>query len=150
MGTALQSALNSGGTIYVCPGRYVGNFTIPTGVSVIGAGEGDDPDSNTILDVGGVGRVLVINSGVGLVELERLRVTDSNPARAGGGIEHGGTMLRMTACTVSGNTSAIAGGGILASGILDDGVHDQRQYSGRGRKGTLKMTRCTVRDNRAV
>lgn len=129
-GTALQGALNGGGTLYVCPGRYVGNFTISTAVSVIGAGEGADPDSNTILDVGGTGRVLVINAGVGPVELERLRLTDSNLAQAGGGIEHGGTMLRLTACTVSGNTSGGHGGGIAASGALE-------------------MTRCTVRDNHA-
>ena len=130
-GAALQAALNGGGTLHVCPGRYVGNFTISTAVSVIGAGEGDDPDSNTILDVGGSGRVLVITPGVGPVELERLRITDSNPAQAGGGIDHGGTMLRMTECTVSGNTSGGFGGGIAAGGMLE-------------------MTRCTVRDNHAT
>jgi predicted outer membrane repeat protein len=134
-GTALQAALNGGGTLYVCPGRYVGNFTIPTAVSVIGAGEGTDTVSDTILDVGGTGRGLVINPGVGLVELDRLRFTDSNTATGGGGITHAGTTLRMTECTVSGNANTNVnsfGGGIFV-----------------GADSMLEMTRCTVRDNHA-
>jgi Right handed beta helix region len=128
-GTALQSALNGGGTIYVCPGRYQGGFALNTAVTVIGAGEGTDAVSNTILDANDLGSVLHVGTAVGLVELERLRITDGSER----GIRHDGTALRMTDCTVSGNTIVDGvGGGIGVGG------------------GTLEMLRCTVRDNHAT
>lgn len=132
-GEELQLALNEGGTVYVCPGRYRGNFTIATAVIVIGAGEGAAAPSNTILDGPGGQRVVRINSGVGLVALEQLSLTGS--IMGNGGISHQGTMLRMTACTVSGNSTTLngSGGGISVS-------------TGR----TLEMRRCTVRDNHAT
>src|SRR3954452_7219624 len=50
------------------------------------------------------------------------------------GILHQGTTLRMTECTVAGNTAVNAPGGGL-SVVLNR---------------TLEMTRCTVRDNHAT
>jgi hypothetical protein len=130
----LQTAISRGGTVYVCPGTYRGGFTLyDDAVTVIGAGDGTDAARNTILDGNAAGRVLTINAGVGTVVLERLRITGGNSATASG-IRHGGTSLRMTECTVSGNTSVdSSGGGILV-----------------GTVSTLVMTRCTVRDNRAT
>jgi hypothetical protein len=132
----LQAALAAGGTHYLCPGRYQGNFTASAAVTLIGAGEGADPASDTILDANGAGQVLLIPAGVGPVELRRLRVTGGNsPGRIifpdGGGIAHLGTTLRMTECTVAGNTVVGFGGG----GLFND------------TPSTLEMTRCTVRDN---
>src|SRR5262249_52993438 len=64
----------------------------------------------------------------------RLRLTGGNANSIPGGILHLGTSLRMTDCTVNGNTSAnSAGGGIFAA-----------------TGSTLEMTRCTVRDNHAA
>ena len=133
-GVTLQTAISRGGTVYVCPGTYQGGFTLfDDAVTVIGAGDGTDAARNTILDGNAAGRVLTINAGVGTVVLERLRITGGSSATASG-ISHGGTTLRMTECTVSGNTSVdSAGGGILV-----------------GTVSTLVMTRCTVRDNRAT
>jgi hypothetical protein len=126
----LQDALDGGGTVYVCPGRYQGGFVLNRAVRVIGAGRGAASASNTILDGNGAGRVLMINEEVGTVVLERLRLADGNIASApGGGIYHRGTRLRMTDCTVSGNTAVDSAGGGIASA------------------GTLEMTRCTVRAN---
>ncbi|MCA9877217.1 MAG: hypothetical protein KC442_05535 [Thermomicrobiales bacterium] len=50
-GTALQTALDGGGTVYVCPGVYTGNFTVgeDASVSIIGAGTSSDPATSTIL-----------------------------------------------------------------------------------------------------
>jgi parallel beta-helix repeat protein len=102
-------------------------------VTVIGAGEGTDAASNTILHGNAAGRVLTIDSGAGPVVLERLRITGGN-SEGVSGISHGGTSLRMTDCTVSGNTSVdSSGGGILVT-----------------TSSMLEMTRCTVRDNRAT
>jgi hypothetical protein len=142
-GAALQTAMNGGGTVYVCPGRYQGGFTLSPPLAtlrVIGAGEGLDAASNTILDANDRGGVLDIATGVGTVALERLRITDGNGALYGAGIKHQATMLRMTECTVSGNTSVEGpnGGGGTAGGISTDFM------------STLEMTRCTVRDNHAI
>ena len=129
-----------GGTHYVCPGIYrapaVDGFTpSAAGVSLVGAGEGSDPATATILDATGTGgRVLTINAGVGLVVLQRLRVTGATTSLGGAGIFHLGTTLRMTECTVAGNTATNSVGG----GLVVDA------------SSTLEMTRCTVRDNHAT
>jgi hypothetical protein len=130
-GADLQVALAAGGTVYVCPGRYQENFTLDAAVRVLGAGDGAGVATDTILTANGFGRVLQINPGAGLVALERLRITGGS-ADSGGGINHEGTTLRLTDCTVSGN-SANDAGGIHASSST-----------------TLEMTRCTVRDNEAI
>jgi predicted outer membrane repeat protein len=130
-GADLQLALGAGGTVYVCPGRYQGNFSIITSAHVIGSGDGAGPASNTVLDAHGAGRALQIAAGTGLIELERLRVIGGDLSSIGGngaGIVHAGAPLRMTECTVSGNEGADSGGGI----------HSQ---------GSLELTRCTIRDN---
>jgi hypothetical protein len=138
-GTTLQAVLNNsnGGTVYICPGTYQHNFALanlPNGVTLIGAGEGDNSASNTILDAAGAGRVLNIFIGVGPVALARLRFTGGNTSTGGGaGIHHDAATLRMTECTVSGNTTVNKEGAGIA-------------VSGNG----LEMTRCTVRLNHAT
>jgi hypothetical protein len=132
-GTALQTALSgSAPTLFVCPGTYRGGFSIARTVTVIGAGEGADPASNTVLDGNETQRVLNITSGT--VGLQQLHITggDAGPSSTdgGGGIKNNGATLTVQACTVAGNVG-IAGGGV-------------RQID-----GTLAMTRCTVRDNEA-
>jgi hypothetical protein len=123
-------AISDGGTVYVCPGRYQGGFILTDAVTIIGAGEGSDAASDTILDGNAAGRVLTVNAGAGTVVLERLRISGGN-SEGGSGLDHGGTTLRMRECTVSNNTSVdSSGGGIL----VETG-------------STLEMTRCTVRDN---
>jgi hypothetical protein len=52
-GALLQSVLNLGETLYVCPGVYRANFTAEADLTMIGAGENDDPASNTILEGNG-------------------------------------------------------------------------------------------------
>jgi len=122
--------------IHVCPGIYrappVGGFApLASGVSLVGAGDGTDPATATLLDATGTGgRVLSIDAGVGLVVLQRLRVTGATTVFSAG-ILHIGTPLRMTECTVAGNTASNNIGGGL---FVDPG-------------SILEMTRCTVRDN---
>ena len=133
-GDVLQTRMEGGGTIYVCPGRYRGTFIATTGVSLIGAGDGSAEATNTVLDANGRGRVLLINPGVGLVVLRRLRLTGGAAFGNGGGIAHLGSTLRMTECTVAGNTVTNSfGGGLFVGG-----------------GSPLEMTRCTVRDNRVA
>jgi hypothetical protein len=140
---AVLGDAGAGDTIFVCPGRYRNTYTIDTAIHVIGAGDGPVSTSNTILDADGTGRVLQIPFGTaGLVELERLRITGGSveqgtgSGESGAGILHQGATLRMTACTVNGNTAD--GGNSLGGGIL--------VASG----ATLEMLHCTVRANHAT
>jgi hypothetical protein len=138
-GQSLQTKMNDGGTVHVCPGTYrppvnLGFVPPAAGVGLIGAGEGSVPASNTVLDAQMAGRVMNIpDAGVGEVVLQRLRVTGGRFLAVGAGIRHNGTALRMTECTVASNTCTAN----FAGGLF---VGDAR---------TLEMTRCTVRDNHA-
>jgi hypothetical protein len=137
----LQPKLAAGGTVYACPGRYLGNFTTLQNVTLIGAGEGDDPQVDTILDAGGVpgaGRVLDIPNNV-TVELRQLRITGGQTTNDdAAGILSVGTKLTMRACTVTGNhamgndMSHTQGGGIFNGGLSQ-----------------LVMSDCTISDNTA-
>ena len=129
-GTGLQAAIDAGGTNYVCPGRYRGGFVANAAVTLIGAGDGADATSSTILDARGTGTsVLRVNRDVGTVELRQLRLTGANTTGNGGGLDHFGTTLQLSDCTVAGNTAAFLGGGIY---------HED---------GFLQLTRCAIRSN---
>ncbi len=111
-GAALKTALAGGGTIYACPGRYVGNFEIgPGNVDLIGAGSGAEAATSTILDANGNGRVMHVKQGA-TAALRRLRVTGgtlTQMAEQGGGISNQGR-LTLSQCAVHKNTAPNAGG----------------------------------------
>ncbi|MCC7023364.1 MAG: hypothetical protein IT338_11070, partial [Thermomicrobiales bacterium] len=132
-GSELQAKLANGGTIVVCPGRYTGAFTIPGNVTVtvIGAGAGDDPASNTILDADGSGTTLTINNNAP-VDLQRLRVTGGKSIGAAG-ISNGGR-LTMTGCTLAGNNGQTGVGG---------GLYNFPP-------GSATLTNCTITQNSAA
>jgi hypothetical protein len=127
----LQTALSAGGSIFICPGTYSGNFTVgQNDVILIGAGDGADPAANTILDANGSGRVLDI--GGPIVTLLGLRLTGGNSG-SGAGVRNDGGALAMGGCTVTGNVSSDSGGGIC-----------------NVNRGVLTLSDCTVSDNDAV
>lgn len=138
-GAALSQALQAGGTIVVCPGRYAGGFTVAKDTVLVGAGAGDDPASSTILDGQGIDRVLLVENaklslaGVSVVNgaagtengggvlgkyQNETRVADcafvNNQGRYGGAMTAGGT-LRITNSRFTGNT-AFQGGGLYFGG----------------------------------
>jgi parallel beta-helix repeat protein len=132
---ALQAAFDAApsGPLYVCPGRYSGHYVIAAGIEVIGAGDGDDPASATILDGLGTSRVLSIGPGQGEVRLERLRLTNGNEGTSGGGISsNNNRTLILRRCTVSGNHAAARGGGI------------------NNQAGTLTLDDCRIEENSAA
>jgi hypothetical protein len=114
-GVALQAKLNLGGTVRVCPGRYIGTFSFSaTSTEVIGAGDGRDQASNTILDADEAGRVVTVPQDVA-VTLRGVRMTGGSlPTGVGGGIRTAGT-LSLVSCTIRGNVAS-QGGGIYHSG----------------------------------
>lgn len=88
------SLASSGDSVRVAPARYTENLTISTSLKIVGAGA-----NATILDGGGVGRVLSISSGN--VTLSGFTIRNGEAAY-GGGILNGGTLL-VIASTISGN-----------------------------------------------
>lgn len=131
-GAALQAALSnvSLSTVTVCPGTYVGNFSVSRGVTVAGAGQGDDPAANTILSADQDGRVLSLLADAANVTLEKLRVTGGMLSNDfGAGIVSLGAGLTMTNCVVAGNQ------GINVTGV---GIYSQ---------SALHMSNSQVSDN---
>lgn len=130
-GAELQQALDAGGTVIACPGRYLGSFLLKTAnLVLIGAGEGEDPATNTILDANGTGGVLRANLSA-VASLERLRLTGGNKTSTGAGVVNQG-VLTFTACTITANDTTSSAGGI----------HNQ---SG----GQLTLIDCTLSANSA-
>lgn len=140
-GATLSQALLAGGTVVVCPGRYAGGFSISQDTVLVGAGAGDDPSTQTILDGQGIDRVLLVKKGMTL-SLAGVRVVNGasgtenggglatendndvrvadcafvgNTGYLGGGLS-AGKSLRVTSSTFSGNTAAFYGGAIYFSG----------------------------------
>ena len=135
--TSLQDAINDietgpGATIVVCPGRYPqANITVNKSITIVGAGDGENEASDTILDAGGAGLVALVDVGV-TATLRGLRITGGSREDQGGGMFHQGASLEMIDCTVIGNTSHdFAGGGFYVNG------------------GALTLTRCHVTANSA-
>lgn len=131
-GDALRAALGNTSlrTILVCPGVYEGGFTIERGLTLVGAGQGNNPASDTILTANQAGRVVWVTDAAGPVTINGLRVTGGKlSSDSGAGILHMGTSLTMTACTVTEN----AGNGVSGVGI----------YS----LSRLQLTDCTISDN---
>jgi predicted outer membrane repeat protein len=112
-GEALQKALSKGGTVYACPGRYARNFLLPNDVALIGAGQGMDPSSDTILDAQGQGNVVRVSLGT-TTTLRDVRITGGKAFGHGGGIENRGTLV-LSSCTIDDNHAPVpnsGGGGI--------------------------------------
>jgi hypothetical protein len=109
-------------TILVCPGTYVENagdnssgVRIVRSLSLIGAGDGGDDATNTILRPQFTNRsVVLVPSGSGnpTVALEGLRITGGSGAN-GRGINLGDScVVNITACTITDNHTDAFGAGI--------------------------------------
>jgi hypothetical protein len=101
-------------TITICAGSYGGDVTIGRDVTLLGAGDGDDPAGNTILQGTGGGSAVTVPAGV-TATLQGLRISGGS-ADEGGGIRNDGT-LTLTDCTITAN-NANNGGGIASAGTL--------------------------------
>jgi hypothetical protein len=113
-GADLSQKLLTGGTIYVCPGRYGGNFSITKPTTLIGAGSGDDPATSTILDGRLAGRVVDVPAAAGAVTLRSLRITRGAVDTATGGGIQSAADLQIDRCAVVGNRAKHSAG-ILTS-----------------------------------
>jgi hypothetical protein len=164
--TSVQAAIDAadpGDTIAICAGAYTGaggRVTIGKDVNLIGAGDDDDPASNTILDAEETGRVVVIEEDL-TVSLEGLRITGgfaSGLNDDGGGVFNFGSVLTMTGCTVIANSTSNAGGngggianisGIvtLAGCRVDQNTADTTGGGIFSVTGTVTLNGCSVDQN---
>lgn len=149
------AAASAGDTITICAGTYVGTYTLTKNLTLLGAGDGDDPSVDTILDGNNASTVISVNPGQ-TVNLSSLRITRGRRLEAGGVRNRG--VLTMSDCTVADNESTNngSGGGISNEETLTmtDCVVSQNRHTGSGIAAagirnvkTLKMTGCTVAHN---
>lgn len=132
-GLRLSQALAGGGEIFACPGRYAGAFHIKgTATTLVGAGPGEDPASNTILDARGNGNVVTVESVA--ASLAGLRITGGRKNAAAGDLLGAGT-------------------GVLAAGgdvdIDNFSIIDNQAQTGAGIVATqrLRLTHGTIERN---
>jgi hypothetical protein len=114
IGHAISRAA-SGDSIRVASATYRENLTISKSLTITGAAA-----STTIIDGGGVNRVVLVSSASARVGLANLTIRNGFGATGGGGISNGGT-LTVTNSTVSGNSARGMpgrGGGIFNFGTL--------------------------------
>jgi hypothetical protein len=147
-GDDLQKALDAGSVYFVCPGLYRRQNGFVAGddpATLIGAGQGDDETSNTVLESGGNTRVLTIPSGKPPLTLERVQVrngwivtTNATHVSGGGILLQQNSSLRMTECTVRRNN--LVNHGSLGTRAAGGGIAVEPN-------STLELTRCTVREN---
>ncbi len=136
--TAVDHAA-TGDTIHGLPGTYAENITIDKPLTLTGAGDGDDPLVNTVLDGTGLtGRGIFVNSSITDVMIEGLRIHNyTNPS--GTGIWAAGQNDNFTVQNVTvnnnGTGSISAAGGIYMNGPVDNVLIDNvtaHNNTGRG------------------
>ncbi|MCA9876244.1 MAG: hypothetical protein KC442_00620, partial [Thermomicrobiales bacterium] len=125
---AAIDAAGAGSTLHICAGSY-GTATVGKNLTLIGAGDGSNPASNTVLDGAGVTRVVYVPTNESAI-LQSLRIRGGN-YEYGGGVRNDG-ILTMNRCTVIDNESN-AGGGLVNGGS----------------SGNLTLNDCTVTRNKA-
>ncbi|MEZ4561684.1 MAG: hypothetical protein R2853_02995 [Thermomicrobiales bacterium] len=125
---AAIDAASAGSTLHICAGKYA-PATVSKNLTLIGAGDGSGPATNTILDGNNSARVVYIPTSV-TATLQSLRITGGNH-EYGGGVRNDG-VLTLSHCTVTDNQSN-AGGGLVNGGS----------------SGNLTLNDCTVTRNKA-
>jgi hypothetical protein len=136
-GAALETTMAGGGTVYVCPGTYQtpsGSFLVGKSVTVVGAGDGNDPARDTILHGTGAQGVMRIQATTVVnATFRNLRITGGGGGPGGGVYNGPGHILSLIGCTITGNTAEGTSG-------ADGGI-----FNSEGAR--LSLTDCTVSDN---
>jgi hypothetical protein len=149
------SLASSGDFILVAPAIYTENLTITFSLTVIGAGA-----TRTIVDGGGVGRVIFITSETAKVNLWGLTIRNGvlgTGTKQGPGVFNFGT-LTVNRCTITSNHATGFGGfggGIFSEGSLtinDSTISKNGHVLGGGgifSEGSLTINNSTIAANSA-
>jgi hypothetical protein len=152
---AAIDALPANSTIRICAGRF-GRITVAKNLTLIGAGDGEDPASNTILDADGAAAVVVLIGDGVEATLQKLRLTGSDnlPENVGGGLFNLGASLEMIGCTISGNRAGEAGAMFNSidsvARLTDCTIASNGTTGGTAaieNMGIMTLTQCVVREN---
>jgi hypothetical protein len=134
-------------TVRVCPGTYSRLYKDDRtpDVTIIGAGDGDDPASNTILDDPGTNDPhppeWVARFETGASTLRGVRVTGGT----GGGLYNNASTLTLTDCTFAGNAIVGEGGGIVNNGVLNvTNVKVKGNFAGNEGGGIFNFSGATI------
>lgn len=144
---SVQSAINAAlTTIRICPGTYaetggsLGAITISSSVTLIGAGDGADDTTNSVLRPAVTNNpVVALDAGSGSeVRLEGLRITGGTGG-FGPGVFVLDTPLTLKKCTVTENTPGMTaqGGGIFISAAPVTLLSTQVTVNSGGRSGGI-------------
>lgn len=129
VGAAVSATTPQLTTIRVCPGTYVENadtygaVLIDRALTLIGAGDGDDPATSTILQPAQADKRVVRIDEAGVVRLEGLRVTGGTGSNGSGFLIFKSTVT-LASCTVTGNHPTDLGGGMTVIGGADVSLVD--------------------------
>ncbi len=112
-----QAAINDGAgptSIRICPGTYGGVYkdNNARNVTIIGAGDGEDPANNTILTDPGTGTTVSFIFGTS--SMRKVRITGGGNS----GLSNQFATLSLTDCTITKNNTPDYPGGISNSGPL--------------------------------
>lgn len=153
LNTAILSA-SAGDALYICPGTYQGIYAPAVSIALYGAGDGDDPTTDTILDGGGVNTVLSLR--VPEATVAGMRITNGNGLA--GGVEVGSGDATVLNCTMTGNTAIFFGGGLIVTSanltIRNSTISDNTTNLGGGglyfAGATGEISDCVISGNTAL
>ncbi|MFT4039417.1 MAG: hypothetical protein QM692_14610, partial [Thermomicrobiales bacterium] len=158
---ALNARLAQGGTIRICPGRYQGRFKVRDG-QVIGAGDGADPASNTILDAAGTaqpaGFEAVVAAGLPgkTTHLSQVRITGGSGQTSVGLLAEENSNTVYDALTVTGNPQGLIAQGnfTLRNSIISNNIATDPSADGAGvalfAPQTSVIENCSITGNQVL
>jgi hypothetical protein len=139
--TSVQAAIDASAqpaTIYVCPGSYaesatgLGAVRILNPLTLIGAGDGDDPTTSTILTPVSSNEPVVYVETASPVILQGLRISGGTGLNGIGCLVNQ-SGVEFTGCTIANNISDVPGGGIsIVGGITQVTLTDTRVTGNTG------------------
>jgi hypothetical protein len=107
--------VESPGTVHVAPGNYNESITMKSGVKILGAGAGFNPNTHTIIDGSGLWQTVVTATNVDAsATLDGLTIANGYGYFYGGGMHNSQSSPRVTNCIFSGNEAeeSFGGGGM--------------------------------------